>query len=120
MEITLPHEQLQKALELTGRISAKNPTLPILQCVRLVATEENIHIEATNLEIHISIPITGTVTEAGEVAVPMQTFLQSVQLIAEKDMTLRLEDNVLQLETSESNTSIKTCLLYTSPSPRDS
>lgn len=108
MEITLPHEQLQKALELTGRISAKNPTLPVLQCVRIEASANGIRLEATNLEINIIISINGTVSEEGEVAVPTQTFLQSVQLLTEKDVTLRLEDNVLQIETKDSNTSIKT------------
>jgi DNA polymerase-3 subunit beta len=108
MEITLPQEQLLKALELTSRISSKNPTLPVLQCVRLEATKDQITIEATNLEINIVIPLTGEVTETGVVAVPTQTFLQSVQLLVQKELTLRLEDNVLQLETTKSNTSIKT------------
>jgi DNA polymerase-3 subunit beta len=108
MEITLPHEQLQKALELTSRVSSKNPTLPVLQCVRVEATKDTVTIEATNLEINIIIPIKGEIIEPGVVAVPTQTFLQSVQLISQKDVTLRLEDNVLQLETNKSNTSIKT------------
>lgn len=108
MEITLPQEQLLRALELTSRISAKNATLPILQCVRIVATTETVTIEATNLEISIIIPVTAEIQEPGVVAVPNQTFLQSVQLISQKDVTLRLEDTVLQLETTKSNTSIKT------------
>lgn len=108
MEISLPHEQLLRALELTSRISAKNATLPVLQCVRIEAATDTITIEATNLEINIVIPLQGSVTETGVVAVPTQTFLQSVQLISQKEVTLRLEDNVLQLETASSNTSIKT------------
>lgn len=108
MEITLPHEQLLKALELTSRISSRNSTLPVLQCVLIEAKGSKITIKATNLEINISTSIEGEVTEEGIVAVPAQTFLQSVQLIAQKEITLRTEDTVLQLETSHSNTSIKT------------
>lgn len=108
MEITLSHEQLQQALELSSRVSSKNPTHPVLQCVRIEATKDGITLEATNVEINISIPLTGTVVEPGVVAIPNQIFLQSVQLISQKEITLRLEETVLQLETANSSTSIKT------------
>lgn len=108
MEITIPHEQLLRALELSNRISSKNSTLPVLQCVKITATANEVTLEATNLEINISIPLEAQIEESGVVAVPAQTFLQSVQLIDQKDVTLRLEDTVLQIETNKSNTSIKT------------
>ena len=108
MEITIPHPQLVNALELIGRISSKHVTLPVLQCVRLEAKENLITLQATNLEISIEVPITGTIIEEGVVAVPTQTFLQSIQFITQKDITLRTEDQVLQLETNSTNTSIKT------------
>ena len=107
MDILVPHAELSKALELVGRISSKNLTLPILQCVRIEATNEGITLEATNLEISIAVPLSGTVTEAGVVAVPAQTLLQSIQFISQKEITLRTEEQVLQLETISSNTSIK-------------
>jgi len=107
MEITIPHVELTKALELVGRISTKHITLPILQCVRLEAKDGLITIQATNLEINIQIPITGTINEEGVVAIPTQIFLQSIQFITQKDITLRTEDQILQLETKTSNTSIK-------------
>lgn len=108
MEITIPHPQLVSALELIGRISSKHVTLPVLQCVRLEAKENLITLQATNLEISVEVPLHGTVVEEGVVAIPAQTFLQSIQFITQKDITLRTEDQVLQLETSSTNTSIKT------------
>jgi DNA polymerase-3 subunit beta len=108
MEITIPHDELTKALELIGRISTKHITLPVLQCVRLEAKQGSITLQATNLEISIEIPISGTITEEGVVAIPTQIFLQSIQFIAQKEITLRTEEQVLQLETVHTNTSIKT------------
>lgn len=107
MEITIPHTKLLEALELVGRISTKHVTLPILQCVLLEAKKDSITIQATNLEISIELPIEGKVVEEGVVAVPAQTFLQSIQFINQPEITLRTEDQVLQLETKSSNTSIK-------------
>lgn len=107
MEITIPHSELTKALELVGRISTKHVTLPVLQCVRIEASSEQITLQATNLEISLEVPIPGTVHESGVVAVPAQIFLQSIQFIDQKELTLRTEEQVLQLETEHTNTSIK-------------
>ena len=107
MEILVPHADLSKALELVGKVSSKNLTLPILQCVRIEAKAGTITIEATNLEISVLVPLAGSVSEEGVVAVPATTLLQSIQFISQKEVTLRTEDQVLQLETTSSNTSIK-------------
>ncbi len=107
MEITIPHNELTRALELVGRISSKHITLPVLQCVRLEAKKNKVILQATNLEISLEIPISGSVEEEGVVAVPAQIFLQSIQFISQKEITLRTEDQVLQLETKNTNTSIK-------------
>ena len=108
MEITIPHQELTKALELVGRISTKHVTLPVLQCVRLEASSSGINLQATNLEINIEVPLTGKVIEEGVVAIPTQIFTQSVQFVSQKEITLRTEDQVLQIETENTNTSIKT------------
>lgn len=107
MEVVISHLELSKALELVGKVSNKSLTLPVLQCVRIEAKGTQVVLEATNLEINISVPITATVSEEGAVAVPAQTLLQSIQFISQKDITLRVEEQVLQLETTSSNTSIK-------------
>jgi len=108
MEITIPHVKLTEVLEVVSRISTKHVTLPVLQCVRLEASNGKINIQATNLEISIELPIDGTVVEEGVVAIPAQIFLQSIQFINQKDVTLRTEEQVLQIETETTNTSIKT------------
>jgi DNA polymerase-3 subunit beta len=108
MEISIPHNKLTEVLEIVSRISTKHVTLPVLQCIRLEADSDGINIQATNLEISIKLPIDGTVTEEGVVAVPAQIFLQSIQFINQKEVVLRTEEGVLQIETNTTNTSIKT------------
>ena len=107
MELKLTHNELQNALELIGRISTKHPTLPVLQCTRLEAKGEQVTLQATNLELSIEIPLKGTVLEPGVVAVPTQTLLQSIQFVTDPQVTMRTEEQVLQIETKTSNTSIK-------------
>jgi len=107
MEITVPHPQLIKALELITKISTKHVTLPVLQCVLMVVTKEKILFKATNLELSIEVVIDGKINEEGVIAIPANTFLQSIQYIQSPDVVLRVEENVLLIETKQTNTSIK-------------
>ena len=107
MEITTPRPQLSKALELIGRISIKHVTLPVLQCVLITAKEGKIVLKATNLELSIEINLEGKVLEEGIIAVPANTLLSSIQYINESEITLKTEDQVLLIESRNTNTSIK-------------
>lgn len=107
MEIIIPHPQLIKALELITKISTKHVTLPVLQCVLITVVEGKIILKATNLELSIEVALPGTVVEEGTIAVPATTFLQSVQYITQSDVTLRVEDTTLLIESASTNTSIK-------------
>lgn len=106
MEIIIPYTQLVKALELVTKISTKHVTLPVLQCVLITVTDK-ITFKATNLELSIEVVLKGQVKEQGVIAVPAITLLQSVQYINQTDVVLRVEENVLLIETNQTNTSIK-------------
>lgn len=107
MEITVSRPQLIQALELLTRISTKHVTLPVLQCALLEATEKKLVLKATNLELSIEIEIPCRMNEAGIVAIPANTFLQSIQYDTEAELLLRVEDGVLLIESNKTNTSIK-------------
>lgn len=107
MEIIVSHPQLIKALDLITKISTKHVTLPVLQCVLINVTEDKIIFKATNLELSIEVEVTGRINETGVIAVPASTFLQSVQYINQSEITLRVEDSVLLIESNQTNTSIK-------------
>ncbi len=109
MKVIINQEELLHTLELIGRVSTKHVTLPVLQCV-LIAAHENgsVTFSATNLEISVESVINGTVEEAGVVAVPTTTFLQSIQFVTKKDVTLRVSDGVLVVEAGSGVTKINT------------
>jgi DNA polymerase III subunit beta len=94
-------------LELITKISTKHVTLPVLQCVLITGVDGKIIMKATNLELSIEVSLPGKVIEEGTIAVPATTFLQSVQYINQSDVTLRVEDTTLLIESSSTNTSIK-------------
>lgn len=107
MEIIVPYPQLVKTLELITKISTKHVTLPVLQCVLIEVTADKIIFKATNLELSIEVVVPGRISETGTIAIPATTFLQSIQYINQTDITLRVEDTVLLIESNQTNTSIK-------------
>jgi len=107
MEIIVSHPQLVRCLELISRISTKHVTLPVLQCVYFEVTENKITLKATNLELSVEVIIPGKVSEVGTIAVPASTLLQSIQYLKQSEITLRVEDEVLLVESKQTNTSIK-------------
>jgi DNA polymerase-3 subunit beta len=107
MEIIIPHQQLVRTLELITKISTKHVTLPVLQCVLITVTEDKIIFKATNLELSIEVVVPGRINETGVIAIPASTFLQSIQYINQTDITLRVEEGVLLIESKQTNTSIK-------------
>lgn len=107
MEIIVPHPQLIRALELITKISTKHVTLPVLQCVLINVSGGEIILKATNLELSIEVKVQGKINEEGTIAVPAATLLQSIQYINEAEVTLRVEDTLLLIESKQTNTSIK-------------
>lgn len=69
MKIKLPQVVLVKALETIGRVSTKHVTLPVLQCVLVIAENGVITLKATNLEIGVEVVVSGEVMEDGVIAV---------------------------------------------------
>ena len=55
----------------------------------------------------IEVVVPGRINEVGTIAIPATTFLQSVQYINQSDVTLRVEEGVLLIESNQTNTSIK-------------
>lgn len=107
MKIKLPQVVLVKALETIGRVSTKHVTLPVLQCVLIIAENNIITLKATNLEIGVEVVVSGEVVEDGVIAVSAQTLLQSVQFLGDKDLVFEVEEGVLRIEGVHTKVSIK-------------
>ena len=83
MQLELERDELQKTLELVGRVSTKHVTLPVLQCVLFVVEKDAVVLKATNLEIGIEALIKGVKNnESSTIAVPAQTLLHQLIILA--------------------------------------
>lgn len=107
MHVTIPREEFLQKLELVSKVSTKHVTLPVLQCVLLEAKGGVLTVKATNLEIGIEATMSVSAQEDGVVAVPSGTLTQTVQYMGQKDVVLRVDDDMLVVEGAGSETTIK-------------
>lgn len=108
MKAVLDQKELLEKLELVAKVSTKHVTLPVLQCVLLVAEGNSLTIRATNLEIAMEARVAARVVENGVVAVPASVLLQTVTLGGQKEVVLRDDGGNLVVDGSGSETLIKT------------
>ncbi len=108
MHIEIKKEVLIKKLSLVARIAAKHLTLPVLQCVRIEAVAGKITFTGTNLELGMTLLVEGTVHEDGVIAVPGALLLQTVELIQDGIVSLKMESDVLVVVSRGSRTKINT------------
>ncbi len=109
MKLECVKQKLEEVVIRADRITAKNSTLPVLQCILLIVKESILTIRATNLDLGIEITLPVKSSVDGVVAIPSSTlahYLSSLQ--NEASLTLELIDNTVVIICGKSKASIKT------------
>ena len=111
MKTQILKESLKKAVAVVERATAKNPTLPTLGAIALVADTNTLELSATDLEIGIRYKVLAQTEKEGGVAVPARLFSQIVDVLPEKQINLSFEGGELRIESKEHQTNLKTLSL---------
>lgn len=102
MDIRISKSELNKALSLTQSIVERKTTMPILTNVLLSASEGELKVSATDLEITAVTRAVADVTEGGSTTVNAKVFSDIVRELPEGDVTLKLlEQERLLIETDK-------------------
>lgn len=108
MKTQILKEILKKAVSVVERATVKNPTLPTLAAIALVADKNTLELSATDLEIGIRYKLLAKTTKEGNVVVPSRLFSQLVDVLPEREITLDLKGGELRVESKEHETNLKT------------
>jgi len=107
MKLLILQEKLKEGLNIIERISSKSLTLPILNNV-LISSEKNfLNLAATDLEIGINWWILTKTEKEGKITIPSKIFSSFINLLPNKKITLKTENNNLFIECENYNTQIK-------------
>lgn len=107
MKFICTQENLNKALNIVGKITNKNSTLPILNNVLLKTEKGRIKLSSTNLEIGINYFLGGKIEEEGEITIPTKLFANFVSNLPNGNVEVKLREDVLNVKCNGYKTNIK-------------
>ena len=108
MKIECIKEKLVYAISKAERITTKNITLPILNCVLLEAHDSTLTIKATNLDLGVEITLPVKVIKPGSIAVSGSVLYNFISnLTNDKNITLEVISGNLKVLTKHSQSLIK-------------
>ncbi|MFH1112153.1 MAG: DNA polymerase III subunit beta [Patescibacteria group bacterium] len=106
MKISCIKENLYKGLLITGGISSRNTTLPILNNVLLKTDAIGLTVSATNLEVGVITKIRGKVQTNGSLTVQGKLFTELISLLPNEKVDLEVEGVDLKITCAGHQTTI--------------
>lgn len=106
MKLTVTQENLARALNTVSRIANSRSSLPILSNVLLKTVNNQLLVEATNLDVAISETIGAKIKIEGSITVPARLMQDYVSSLPASTLSLEVKDNKLLLSTEHHNSTI--------------
>jgi len=106
MKATCVKEKIRNAVSLADRVTGRNPTLPILSSILILADGELLKIRATNLDLGLEITIPAKIEKNGVVAIPGNILNSFLSNIYNDDVVVFEHKDNLSISTKNSSTII--------------
>ena len=107
MKLTCTQENLNKAINIVGKIINKNTTLPILNNVLLKTEKGRLKLTSTNLELGVDYWIGGKIEKEGEITIPTKLFSNFISSIPNGNVEMDLKGDILSIKCEGYKTNIK-------------
>ena len=92
MKIICSKESLLKAIGIVARAVPTRTTLPILECLKLDATDD-ISLMANNMDIAVKTKVEGRIEEGGEVAIPAKLFGDIIRKLPDGELSVTADSS---------------------------
>jgi DNA polymerase-3 subunit beta len=109
MKIEINKNNLLKALSRADKISGKNVSLTVLQCVIIKTTDSHIEISSTNLELGIKLFVPAKIERPGEVAINASLLVSYLSNLSQDEkLVLDHSEQILKVISGKNETQINT------------
>src|SRR6202795_1218541 len=107
MEITVSKTELLRELTATQGVVERKTTIPILSNYLFEASEDNLSLTATDLDLSLRTSCNAKVKKEGSCTIPARKLHDYVKLLPDADITVKLLDNHwVSIRCGRSNTKI--------------
>lgn len=108
MKFSIARSELLAALSTVSKGTSARSTLPILSGIHLSATEGNLVLQATDLEVSVKHSSPALVEDEGQTVVPGKMLGDIVRNLPEAAVTLETENDVVLIKCQHSSFTLKT------------
>lgn len=101
MKLVFSKSELLKGVAIVMKAVPVRTTMPILECILIDATTNEIKFTANDMELGIETKVNGEIIEKGKTAIDAKLFSEIVRKLPENDVTLETDGNNTALITCE-------------------
>lgn len=116
MKLAVLQDKIAKSISIATRFVSPKAQLPVLGNLHLKTDKTKLIVNATNLEVSVSISVGAQVTEEGEITVPAKNFAEVISNLPKKSVELSLDKE--QLKVSSENFSSSFAAMNASDFPK--
>jgi len=95
MKLIVLQENLSKAVGIAEKFTSTKTQLPILANICLKTEKERLKIQATNLEVGLSLWLGAQIKNKGEITIPARVFSEFINSLPKEKVHLELKDKIL-------------------------
>ena len=92
MKITLEQSELLKGVNIVSKALPVRTTMPILECIIIDASEDEIKLTANNIELGIETIVEGKIIEPGVVGIEAKFLGELVRKLPSNEVTIDTDD----------------------------
>jgi DNA polymerase-3 subunit beta len=107
MKLIILKENLNKGLNIVGRVAGKNLTLPILNNILIEVKKNFLNISSTDLELGIKYWTLVKTEKEGSITVPAKILMSFINLLPDKKINIEAKNQDLFIQCEENQTKIK-------------
>ncbi len=96
MKIICSKSSLLKSVSISLKAVPSKTTMPILECILIDATTNQIKFTTNDMELGIETIVEGTIEEKGIVALDAKIFYEIIRRLPDNDVTIKTMINMLQ------------------------
>ncbi len=101
MKITCEKNSLLKSINIVVKAVSTKTTMPILECILIDASTDEIKFTANDMELGIETKVEGTVQENGIIALEARLFSEIIRKLPDSEVTISSDSNFNTLITCE-------------------
>ena len=101
MKLICPKSELQKSVSIVMKAVPGKTTMPILECILLDATTNDIKFTSNDMELGIETRVQGMVLEKGMIALDAKIFSEIVRKLPDNDVTIETDEKLMTTITCE-------------------